>query len=141
MQNRIDRRAFLGTLVVLPAGAFLVNCSGTTTVYGVSPSSPAAPPTSTATQAIYTSSLTAGHDHTFSIDFVSFSNPPTGGVSGETSISSAHTHHVFVTMAQLSAVEVGGSAQVTTTTTSGHTHLFTFVKVARPGRDGGLVTP
>jgi hypothetical protein len=127
-------------LVVLPAGAFLVNCSGTTTVYSVSPQ-PGSPPTATATQAIYTSSISSGHDHTFSVRFVDFSNPPAGGVSGETSLTSAHTHHVFISMEDLSSVELGNSVQVTTTTASGHSHVFTFVKVVNPGRDGGLVTP
>lgn len=140
MQTRINRRAFLGTSLVLPAGVFLVGCSGTTTVYTVQPT-PGEAPTATATQAIYTSSITSGHDHTFSIAFVSFANPPSGGVSGETSSAQGHTHHVFVSMDDLSRVEVGGTVTVTTTTAVGHSHVFTFVKVANPGRDGGLVSP
>lgn len=140
MRNSISRRDFLGASLVLPAGVFLVSCSsGNATVYGIQPT-PGEPPTSSAKQAIYTSSITAGHDHTFSIDFVSFVNPPTGGVSGETSTSAGHTHHVFVAMDELARVEAGGSVTVTTTSAAGHSHVFTFVKVAPPGgRDGGLV--
>jgi hypothetical protein len=141
MHNRIDRRAFLGASLVLPAGVFVVSCSsGNATVYGIQPT-PGEPPTSSATQAIYTSSITIGHDHTFSISFASFTNPPAGGVSGETSTSDGHTHHVFVAMEDLARVELGSSVTATTTTTAGHNHVFTFVKVANPGRDGGLVSP
>ena len=95
----------------------------------------------TGPQAIYTSSTTEGHDHTFAIQLTDFENPPSTGVSGETSRTLEHTHHVSVSMDELARVQAGGSVTVTTSSTLAHAHVSTFVKVSSLGRDGGLVTP
>ena len=133
MQNSIDRRAFVETLLLLPAGLFLVRCGSNSTP------TPAGTPSVIGAQATYTSSTTEGHHHTFSIQIADFENPPSGGVSGRTSTALEHTHTVSVSMEQLANVQAGQSVTITTSSTLAHTHTFTFVKVAE--RDGGFVVP
>ena len=79
---------------------------------------------------IYTSSTVSQHSHTFSFDDASLSAPPTDGVSGDTSVAQAHTHSVTISMAQLQQVASGSSVQVTSSDAGGHTHVFTFRKIA-----------
>jgi hypothetical protein len=134
----MDRKQFLGTLVALPIGIFLVHCSSDSSPAAANaggdssqnPNPPGAAPTDSGGQSVYTSSITGGHDHTFTIDDTSFTAPPDAGVSGDTSTDSSHSHSVSVTSAQLASVETGDSVSVTTGVAGGHTHVFTFVKVA-----------
>ena len=146
MQHRIPRRAFVETLLVLPAGVFLVRCSSSNS--GSTPPAPGAEPTVSGSQGLYTSSLNQDHTHTFGIPLTDFVSPPSGGLSGETSLEASHTHHVTIPMEEFQKMQTGSSVAVTTTNVSGHTHVFTFVKLsAAPQdsglvpRDGGLVTP
>lgn len=129
----MNRRDFVETLLVLPVGVFLVHC-GSSTNYsssgGGGSDAPAAPPGLNGSQAVYTSSENQGHHHTFGIDLSAFTSPPSSGVSGDTSSDLQHTHTVSVSAADLANVESGGSVMVTTSSSSGHTHVFTFVKVA-----------
>jgi hypothetical protein len=156
MEIRIDRRGFVESLIALPVGIFLVRCSSGSSGnsgYG-NPSSgnptsgnqmgsnaPAAAPSVSGTQITYTTSEVESHFHTFAIAFSDLSNPPSNGVSGETSTTLSHFHTVMVSMSDLQNVEMGESMMVTTGVTSGHSHVFTFVKVAGAGsHDGGAIT-
>lgn len=138
MQNRIDRRAFVESLVVLPIGAFLVRCSSSSS--SNTPPEPGAAPTVSGSQAIYTSSVVQNHDHTFALDLADFVNPPSGGVSGDTSLNASHTHQVSIPMGELETLKSGSVVAITTTVVSGHSHTFTFIRLS-PGHDAGLVTP
>ncbi|HEY4158411.1 MAG TPA: hypothetical protein VGM29_09945 [Polyangiaceae bacterium] len=124
----MDRKEFLGTLVALPVGLFLVSCSSDK----MGSDSPAAPPTRSGTQTVYTSSDsgTPLHHHTFGIDDASFSAPPSAGLTGDTSNESSHTHSVVVSMAQLGQIATGQTVTVTTDIVQGHAHIFSFVKIA-----------
>jgi hypothetical protein len=126
MGFELGRRQVLGSLLVLPAGIFLVRCGSSDSPSGTTP---AAAPTSNATQTTYTSSISGGHSHTFVIDNVNFTTPPAAGLSGTTSTDSGHAHDVSITMAQLTSVGAGQSVDVTTSSSGGHTHVFTFKKV------------
>jgi hypothetical protein len=128
----------LETLLVLPAGIFLVRCSSSSSNY--TPPAPAANPTVSGTQAIYSSSVSQDHFHTFGIPLTDFISPPSGGLSGDTSNDAGHTHHVSISMDEFASMQTGSSVAVTTTEVSGHTHVFTFVKLSAT-QDGGLVTP
>src|SRR5215813_3049097 len=91
----MDRRRFLrlavGSIIVVPAGRFLVQCaSDGGSSSSASPDQPAAPPTVSAGNAVYSSSFAEAHFHTFSIDMSDFSSPPANGVGGQTSVSAAH---------------------------------------------------
>ena len=135
----MDRKQFLGTLLVLPVGIFLVNCSSSddsssnnasSGASGTDPNAPAAPPTQSNGMDVYTSSTNSQHNHTFTFDDSSITTPPTAGVSGDTSDVGSHTHTVAISMDQLTQVGAGQSVQVTTGVAAGHTHVFTFVKIA-----------
>lgn len=145
MQNRIDRRDFVQKLLFLPVGVFLVRCGSSS---AFTPPAPGAAPTVSGSQAIYTSSVTQFHDHTFTIPLDAFTTPPSGGVSGDTSNTSGHTHHVSISMSDLAKVQTGSAVVVVTSVTQAHSHVFTFVRLtAAPSdgggseRDGALVTP
>ena len=130
----MDRKQFLGTLLVLPVGIFLVHCGSSDYSSGSGGSSdanaPAAPPTNSGAQDVYSSSTVSSHFHTFAVDETSFSAPPAAGVSGDTSSAGAHTHTVSISSDQLQQVATGQSVTVTTGSAGGHTHVFTFVKLA-----------
>jgi len=136
----MKRRDFVETLLVLPVGVFLVECgsnsySGSNGYGGSSGGSsgsnaPAAPPAVSGSQAVYASSEVLAHHHTFGIELGYFTNPPSSGLSGETSEEGQHHHSVSVSMADLQSVETGNSVTVTTGTTAGHSHVFTFTKVS-----------
>jgi hypothetical protein len=126
----MDRKQFLGTLVALPVGIFLVHCSSSSnTSSGSDSNAPAAPPTQSAGMDVYTSSNNDAHFHTFSLDDSAITAPPADGVSGDTSNNSDHTHSVQISTDQLTQVSMGSSVEVTTSLVSGHTHVFTFVKI------------
>jgi hypothetical protein len=137
MQYRIHRRALLESLLVLPVGVFLVRCSSSST--NNTPPAPAANPTVSGSQAIFTSSLAQDHSHTFNIPITDFINPPSGGLSGDTSSSAEHTHHVSIALSEFQAMQTGSSVAITTSLVSGHTHVFTFVKLSAIPKDGGVV--
>jgi hypothetical protein len=127
----MDRKQFLGTLLVLPVGVFLVNCSSSDSGSsgGGDTTTPAAPPTQNAGMDIYTSSTDEAHFHTFSFDDADLTTPPAAGVSGATSNNEDHTHMVSISMDQLTQVGMSMSVQVATSFDSGHSHLFTFTKI------------
>lgn len=138
----MNRQAFLETLLILPVGVFLVRCSSSGTGYsspsgpsGTSGSSatsdpPAAPPSKSGTQDIYSSSNVQSHFHTFTLDDGALTAPPAAGVSGDSGTALSHTHSVTISSDQLQQVATGQSVMVTTSSTGGHTHVFTFVKVS-----------
>ncbi len=79
---------------------------------------------------VYTSTTVSQHSHTFSLDDTAISAPPTDGVNGDSSTAQGHSHTVAISMAQLKQVATGSSVQVTSGDAGGHTHVFTFVKIA-----------
>jgi hypothetical protein len=125
----MDRKHFLSTLLVLPVGIFLVHCSSSTSSSGSS-NPPAAPPTQSGGMDVYTSSTAQAHSHTFSLDDTAISAPPADGFSGDSSVAAGHSHTVAISMAQLQQVSTGSSVEVTSGDAGGHTHVFTFVKIA-----------
>jgi hypothetical protein len=135
-ENELGRRAFVETILFLPCGLFLLRCgvADQSNNSGAPPGPsgnepPAAVPTVSGSDAVYTSSLDGAHYHTFEISLGDLAAPPSGGVSGETSLNDGHTHYVSVSMKDLENVQAGQSVWVTTSLDSGHTHVFTFVKV------------
>ena len=143
----MDRKQFLGTLLVLPMGVFLVHCSSDSNTSssasggtggtaagagagGTDPNAPAAPPTQSGGMDVYTSSIAGTHHHTFTLDDVDITTPPSAGVSGDSSTDDMHSHTVAITADQLTSVGMGDSVQITSGVTSSHTHVFTFVKIA-----------
>jgi len=132
----MDRKQFLSGLLVLPAGVFLVNCSSSDDSSpnngsnGAGANTPAAAPTHSNATTVYTSSNDAQHSHTFSLDDSAVSAPPTAGVSGDSSNVESHTHAVAISTAQLMQVATGQSVPITSGASAGHTHVFTFVKIA-----------
>lgn len=149
MQHRMHRRAMLETLLVLPAGIFLVRCSSSSSK-NYTPPTPAANPTVSGSQALYSSSVAQDHFHTFGIPLIDFINAPSGGLSGDTSNAANHTHHVSISMDEFANMQNGSSVAITTSNVSGHTHVFTFVKLSTlpqvkdagvVAKDGALVTP
>lgn len=126
----MDRKQFLGTLVVLPVGIFLVHCSSDSSSSSGDGNAPAAPPTQSNGMDVYTSSTVSQHHHTFMLDDTAITAPPSAGVSGDSSSDGGHSHTVAISADQLSQVASGSSVEITTSLSSGHTHVFTFVKIA-----------
>lgn len=124
----MDRKEFLGTLVALPVGLFLVRCSSSD-ASSSDPNAPAASPTKSGTQDVFSSSTVSSHFHTFAVDESAFSASATQ-IDGDTSSAGAHTHSVTISSDQLQQVSTGASVTVTTGSAGGHTHVFTFEKVA-----------
>jgi len=125
----IDRRHFFRTtgkvLVLLPFGSFLLQaCYGG----GSDGDTPAAAPTSSGSNVVYTSNIDDGHSHAYTIALASFATPTEQ--QGETSLSDGHTHSITIAVADLQNVTAGQSVMVTTGTSEDHTHVFTLVKVA-----------
>ena len=124
----MDRKHFLGTLLVLPFGIFFVHCASSAS--SSDSNAPAAPPTQSGGMDIYTSTTVSAHAHTFTLDDAAISAPPAAGVSGDSSVAQGHSHTVAISMAQLQQVSTGSSVQITSGAAGGHTHVFTFVKIA-----------
>jgi hypothetical protein len=87
----------------------------------------AAPPTTSGSNAEYTSNIDDGHAHTFDIALTAFSAP--AAIQGQTSSDEGHSHGVSISAADLQDVETGQTVTVTTATSEGHTHVLTLVKV------------
>jgi len=130
----MDRRNFFrrtgAALLVLPFGSSLVQaCYG----YGGSgggntaSDTPAAAPSISGSNVVYTSNIDGDHSHMYSIAASAFTAPT--DLAGQTSVSEGHSHAIAITAAELQNVEVGQSVVVTTGTSEDHTHVFTFVKV------------
>jgi len=134
----MDRRRFLriavGSIIVVPAGRFLVQCASDDGMSSATnPNEPAAPPVVSSGNAVYSSSFAEAHFHTFSIDMSDFSAPPANGVSGPTSTADGHSHTVSVPAAMLANVAVGGTVTVNTSVVTDHQHVLTLVKVSSTG--------
>ncbi len=125
MQRREFFRLAGGTLILIPAGLFLVRCGGGSDGNGSPPR-----PQVNGTKLIYTSNIVGDHAHTFGIEMSAIDMPPASGVSGSSSVVESHSHTVVVSTAQLSNVRAGQTVEVATGTSDGHTHLFTFLKLA-----------
>jgi len=132
LEGVMQRRQFCklagGALVLIPAGLFLVRCGGGTS--DQTGDGPTNQPSQTGTMSIYTSNVVAGHSHTFGIEMAAIDMPPATGVNGPSSMVENHSHSVVVSSAQLSGIRAGQTVAVTTGTAAGHTHLFTFLKLA-----------
>ena len=134
----MDRKHFLGTLLVLPVGIFLVHCSSDSSpasntsagTGGSDPNAPAAAPTQSNGMDVYTSSTVSQHHHTFTLDDAAIATPPADGVSGDTSTDGMHSHSVAISSDQLAQVAAGDSVEITSGVAGSHTHVFTFVKIA-----------
>jgi hypothetical protein len=128
MQRRQFCKLVGGALVLIPAGLFLVRCgggAGDQTANG-----PTNQPSQNGTKLIFTSSVVLDHSHTFGIEMAAIDTPPADGVNGPSSVVENHSHSVVVSSAQLSSISAGQTVQVTSGTAEGHTHLFTFLKLA-----------
>lgn len=132
MATTQTRRAMIWTLVSLPAGLFLVHCGSSSSNGGggTAADAPAVPPVKSATSITYASSVVSSHYHTFLIESADLASPPEGGVNGPTSSVAGHVHTVSVSATQLENVNAGDSVKVRTSVSAGHSHVFTFVRVA-----------
>lgn len=127
MQRREFFRLAGGTLILIPAGLFLVRCGGGSYSAG---NGPPPQPQVNGTKLIYTSNIVGDHSHTFGIEMNAIDMPPASGVSGSSSVVESHLHTVVISAAQLSNIRAGQTVEVATGTSDGHTHLFTFLKLA-----------
>jgi hypothetical protein len=123
MEAHFDRRGFVGALLVLPFGTFLLQCGSEK--YG---DNPAAAPQRSGTQTVYTSSEVNEHFHTYTMQ----DSVLTAGAAVDTFTTSSggHSHPLQISAAQLQSVASGQTVKVTTQSAEGHTHVFTLVKVA-----------
>jgi hypothetical protein len=129
----MQRREFLSlggeALILMPAGLFLVRYGGASgsdqTGSGLTNQ-----PQVNGTKIIYMSSTVGDHSHTFGIEMSAIDMPPAAGVSGRSSAVGNHSHSVAVSAAQLSKMSAGQKVEVTSGTSAGHAHLFTFLKLA-----------
>lgn len=132
LEDVIERRQFCklagGALLLIPAGLFLVRCGGGAGDQVAN--GPMNQPSPDGTRFNYTSSVVEGHSHTFAIEIAAIDVPPATGVNGPSSVVESHSHGVVVSSAQLSSIKAGQTVEVTTGSTSGHTHLFAFLKLA-----------
>jgi hypothetical protein len=126
----MDRRRFvvqLGTvLLVLPASRVLIGCGGGG---GDGNGADAGTDAGTNQQAYtFTSSVDAGHTHTFQLQATELSTPPAGGIERDTSTDSGHIHMVELTEADLNSIDDGNTVTKTASVVGGHSHTFTFKK-------------
>src|SRR5262249_53842828 len=84
----VPRREFCSlagvTLLLIPAGLFLVRCGGSGG--DATGNGPANQPSLNGTKLIYTSSIVGDHSHTFGIEMGAIDVPPANGVSGPSSV-------------------------------------------------------
>jgi hypothetical protein len=138
----MDRRGFLihtaraSVLLILPAGWATAGCGGS--------SSPAAAgsPGGAATGLRFISDTMGGHTHDFTIAMADFAEPPPSGISGETTVTLAHTHTVSLTADELSLIEAGQAVSKETAIVDGHQHNFKFsLSTAQSTAPTPMVTP
>jgi len=131
-QGVMQRREFCklagGALLLIPAGLFLVRCGSNAS--DQSGNGPMNQPSVDGTNLIYTSSVVEGHAHTFGVEMAVIDMPSADGVSGPSSVVENHSHSVVISSAQLAGISAGQTVAVTTGTAEGHTHVFTFLKLA-----------
>jgi hypothetical protein len=118
-------RVTVGTLLVLPVGTFLVDCSSDMTQAELQPG-----PMQVGSTLVYTSTQVQNHTHTFGLEIADIDAPPANGVAGETSTEQGHSHTVSVTMAMLAQVAAGQSVTIATGSAEAHMHGFTLVKLS-----------
>ncbi|MEW6087822.1 MAG: hypothetical protein AB1498_05910 [bacterium] len=73
------------------------------------------------------SSVDTGHSHFVRILYADITNPPAAGVT-YTSSSSGHTHTIFLSQQQLTAINAGSTVTVVSSVDSGHSHNWTITK-------------
>ncbi len=71
-------------------------------------------------------SSSVGHTHQFTITAEELATPV--NISREDSLSSGHTHTVALTSVQVAGVAAGAAVAVTSGSTPGHSHTYTFQK-------------
>jgi hypothetical protein len=125
----MNRRGFVrmagGAMLVLPLGSLLVQaCYATSAPDG---DEAADPPTTSGSNAEYTTNVEDGHSHMFDIALTAFASP--ADIQGQTTVDDGHSHDVVVSAADLQSVESGQTVTVTTAVSEGHTHVLTLVKV------------
>ncbi len=86
------------------------------------------PTTPSSDSQTFTSSLDQGHTHSVTIQKTEVENPPSGGISRQTSNSGGHTHTLAMTQAELQSVKNGTTVNIVTSNSSGHTHTFAISK-------------
>jgi hypothetical protein len=142
----MDRRGFLihtaraSVLLILPAGWATEGCGGDSSP--ASATGAAGGPGGAATGLRFTSDTMAGHTHDFTIAMADFAEPPPAGLSGETTVTLAHTHTVSLTADELSQIEAGRAVSQQTTIVDGHQHTFKFsLSTAQSAAPTPVVTP
>jgi hypothetical protein len=138
----MDRREFLQgfgkTLLVLPWGTFLLHCGGDDTTAAPSstvvtnptapdPTPPDAAPQVIGPNVVYTTNQVELHSHSFTVPVAEFTTPI--GMNGTTTVAQAHTHDVTFTVEDFTRAAQGQTVKVSTTSTLGHSHVFTLVRV------------
>jgi hypothetical protein len=128
-RSPMARRMFLirggSVLLTLPAGWALVSC-------GSSYSNPSTANVS-AGELQFTSSAVEGHTHDFSISMQDLSQPPSTGVSGNTTAAAGHVHVVSLSQAELGEIQANQVVSKDTSVVAGHMHTFQFSLAAANG--------
>ena len=139
MDPRLERRQFLritvGSILILPVGRFLVACGAEAEDPQTPSDNAAAPPRADGSSIVFSSSSNEAHFHTFVLEMALMATPPAGGVSGDTASVGGHSHSLSVSMEQLASAAAGTAVKVTTSNSTGHTHVVTFIKLT-PGGGG-----
>lgn len=133
----MDRRGFLirtlrggSVLLVLPAGWALGGCSsGSSTTMAVQT------PDAGADGIRFTSDTTGGHTHDFFIAMSTLEQPPSGGISGDTTVTLNHDHVVSLSQDELAAIQAGQAVSKQTTVVDGHLHTFKFLLSSAQSHD------
>ncbi len=117
MSRTLKVRVATVVLLAFSFGVLLASCG----------SSHPTKPKSTADSFVFTSSVTAGHTHTVTIQKSDIETPPAAGISTVTSTVLGHNHTFNMSQSDLMSVQTG-PVVVTTGDTGGHTHDFTIQK-------------
>lgn len=132
----MNRRAFLkdaaSALLVLPFGAYLVNCSSEDDEeVPLQPDNapPAAEPLIQDGEIVFTSNRVKKHSHAFRVIVEDFAEAPDTGITGDTTNSQGHNHALVITQDALRMADGGQQVKIQTATTDGHSHTFTIVKL------------
>jgi hypothetical protein len=134
----MNRRGFLvrtqrggSVLLVLPAGWALGGCSS-----GGSTTMAVEPPDAGADGVRFTSDTTGGHTHDFVVAMSALAQPPSDGVSGDTTVTLNHDHVVSLSQDDLAAIQAGQAISKQTTVVDGHLHTFKFLLSSAQPHDG-----